>query len=106
MTQMLAGIAFLLAASMVAGGLMLLHRSRQEGAGLLRAAALVLLIVGAGAAIYTTSFWIYDQGQGGFQRTGMAASMPGAMHPGGGSMMRGGAGFAMRPPARDPASGR
>jgi hypothetical protein len=43
MAQFLGDIAFLLEMVLVAGGLVLLHRSRQDGAGLLRAAALVLL---------------------------------------------------------------
>jgi len=56
MAQFLGDIAFQLEMVLVAVGLVVLHRSRQEGAGLLRAAALVLLLAGAGTAIGTSYF--------------------------------------------------
>jgi len=115
MAQFLGDIAFLLEMLMVAGGLVLLHRSRQEGAGLLRAAALVLVIAGAGTAVCTSWFWFHYHGQGDFERAHpmQPGSMPGGMMgPGGGSMLPGGmhgggGGHMMQPPgARPPASDR
>lgn len=91
MAQFLGDIAFLLEMVLVAGGLVLLHRSRQEAAGLLRAAALVLLLAGAGTAICTSYFWFRYHGQGDFDRAHpmpMGSMMPGGMHePGAGGMM-------------------
>ncbi len=82
MAQFLGDIAFLLEMVLVAAGLVLLHRSRQETAGLLRAAAVVLLLAGTGTAICTGYFWFRYQGQGDFDHAypmPMASMMHGGM---------------------------
>lgn len=68
MAQFLGDIAFLFEMVLLAGGLVLLHRGRQEGAGLLRVAAIVLLLAGAAGALCTTYFWFRYHGQGDFDR--------------------------------------
>ncbi len=94
MAQFLGDIAFLFEMLLVAGGLVLLHHSRRQGAGLLRAAALVLLLTGAGTALCTTYFWLRYHGSGDFEH---AHAMPMAR------MMQGGSPTAQSPPA--PGSG-
>lgn len=111
MAQFLGDIAFLLEMVLVAGGLVLLHRSRQEGAGLLRAAALVLLLAGAGTAICTSYFWFHYHGQADFDHAypmPMASMMQGGMmgREGGALMPEGmhesGAGRMMQHPSANP----
>lgn len=92
MAQFLGDIAFLFEMVLVAGGLVLLHRGRQQGAGLLRVASVVLLLAGAGGALCTTYFWFRYHGQGDFDHAypmAMASMMPGGRHElGGGPMMQ------------------
>lgn len=117
MAQFLGDIAFLFEMVLIAGGLVLLHRGRQEGAALLRVAAIVLLLAGAAGALCTTYFWFRYHRQGDFDRAypmataSMAsggsmmtppadAMMPGGRHgPGGAPMME-------RPSAGPPPSDR
>lgn len=111
MAQFLGDIAFLFEMVLIAGGLVLLHRGRQEGAGLLRVAAIVLLLAGTAGALCTTYFWFRYHGQGDFDRAYPMATAPmmseGMMQPAGDAMMPGsrqgpGGGPMMQSPSASP----
>lgn len=62
MAQFLGDIAFALWTALFAGGLIAWHVGTKEAAGLIKAAALIMVVVGIGGAACTGYFWFkYEQ---------------------------------------------
>ncbi|MEQ9110343.1 MAG: hypothetical protein RIF37_06690 [Rhodospirillaceae bacterium] len=62
MAQFLGDIAFALWTVLFAGGLIAWHIGTKEAAGLIKTAALVMVVVGIGGAVCTGYFWFkYEQ---------------------------------------------
>lgn len=77
MTQFLGDLAFLFELFAVAAGLVLLHRAREApDAGLLRAAAWLLVVGGVGGAACTGYYWLRYQSRGDFDAAHGMSSMP------------------------------
>ncbi len=67
MVQFLGDIAFALWAALFAAGLIFWHFGSKEAAGLIKAAAAILIVVGTAGALCTGYFWFKYEGQGAFE---------------------------------------
>ncbi len=77
MAQFLGDLAFLFELFAIAAGLVLLHRAQgEEKAGLLRAAAWLLVAGGVGGATCTGYYWLRYASRGDFDSAYGASSMP------------------------------
>jgi len=92
MSQSLSDIAGVLELAGVAAGLFLLHRAAKEGATLLRAAGLVLVIGSALLGLCTGYYWFSYRAAGAFDAERQVSMMGGQMGP---AMMGGQMGPAM-----------
>jgi hypothetical protein len=90
MAEFLADIAGVLVLFAIASGLIVLWRAgREAGAGLLRAAGLLLVVGGVAVGLCTTWYWIQYQTRGEFASAHMVypgVLPPGMMVPGTGMM--------------------
>lgn len=67
MAQFLGDIAGILEIITVAAGLMILHRGRTDGAGLVKLAGVVLIVGGLGSGLCTGYYWVKYQQSGAFE---------------------------------------
>lgn len=75
MNQFAADVAGMLELFAVAAGLVLLHYGRRESAGLLKAAAIVLIAGGILGGLCTGYYWLRYQQQGAFDQAGPSPAM-------------------------------
>lgn len=79
MAQFLGDIAFALWTALFAAGLIFWHVGSKEAAGLIKAAAAILVVVGIAGAVCTGYFWFKYEGQNAFENAYPMAAHMGSM---------------------------